>query len=149
MNQTSADFLFSYHLTSLLYQHCQFVEGSEPDGYPFDGSSSSVLASATDAASQQDRGGDGTGLGTVGVILIIALAMAVMGAAFALFLRRRQHTTTHLRESTKSSDGNLPDADGDNLGLPMPTRTFESVGNSHDEDEDIAEITAVDSGHLA
>ena len=75
--------------------------------------------------------------------------MVVLGGAFAAFLRHRHNSTTHFRESTKSSDGNLPDADGDNLGLPMPTRTFESVGNSRDEDEDVAQITAVDSGQMA
>ena len=125
------------------------MEGSEPDGYAFDGSSSAntpALASASDA--KQDRGGDGTGLGTAGVFIIIVLAMSVMGGAFALFLRRRrQHATSHVIETTKSSDGNLPDANGENLTLP--TRTFETVGSKHDDDDDEPQITAVDSGHLA
>lgn len=132
-------------------RHCQFIEGSEPDGYPFDGASSPALAFASDSTNG-DRGGDGTGLGTVGLVIIILAAVVVMGTAFALFLRRHnQHATTHVIDTTKSSDGNLADPDGDNL-VAMPTQTFESDKSNHTDDEeeiDAAQITTVDSGHLA
>lgn len=121
--------------------HCQFIEGSEIPDVFVDHSFTSVQ---TDVASQ--RGGDGTGLGAVGVVSIIVVALLVLGVALVYIFKgkRAQNTAPHVIDSSKSSDGELHDADGSNLPATVPTQTFESDGGRNDSD-----IHAVDSGHLA
>ena len=118
-----------------------------PEDFPFDASTSSALAATGDA--NKTGGGDGTGLGTPGLVVIVLLALAILGAGFTFIIRRRNQTSsTHTIETTKSTDGNLHDPDGENLAAPTaPTDTFDTeIGGDQD---DIEEIKPVDSGHLA
>lgn len=117
-------------------KHCQFVEGSEVTE-EF-GTAPTAMTSA-----KVDRGGDGTGLGTAGVVSIILVALFILGLALGFLYRRHaQHAATHVIDASKSSDGNIHDAEGSNM--VVPTDTFES-----DSGGDESKIHAVDSGHLA
>ena len=96
----------------------------------------------------KDLGGDGTGLGTAGLVVIVLVALAVLGLLLSFVFRRYRMATIHVRESNKSSDGNLPEADGStSLAVPSHTQTFES--DPDEKTEDLPQVQAVDSGHLA
>jgi predicted metalloprotease len=98
------------------------VDGSVPEGYPLENSNVNELESNESTASD-------TGMGTAGIILTVLTVLVMLGILGKVLMivlrRRRQHAETHVTEQTKSSDGNLHDADGENLDLPAP-QTFES-----------------------
>ena len=126
-------------------RHCQFIEGSEGPESSFVQQNNAPALTMTDVNNtEQQRGGDGTGMGTPGLVLIILLAISVLSAILVVAVRRqRQHAETHVIETTKSSDGHLPDADGSTLEV-APTKSF-SIDGEHDD----VGIQTVDSGHLA
>ncbi|CAB9524231.1 Divalent cation transporter [Seminavis robusta] len=103
-------------------QHCQFVEGSEPtEGYyPLDQNSNNIQSVANKTETKE--------LGAAGIavtVLCVVVALGMIGTALLVLQRRwRLHAETHTIEPTKSSDGQLQDADGANLAAP--TQSFES-----------------------
>ncbi|CAB9503275.1 Divalent cation transporter [Seminavis robusta] len=101
-------------------QHCEFVEGSQPtEGYyPLDKNSNLQLVARNET---KELGAAGIAITVLGVVV----ALGMIGTALLVLQRRwRLHAETHTIEPTKSSDGQLEDADGANLAVP--TQSFES-----------------------
>mmetsp|Transcript_2551 Transcript_2551/g.4369 ORF Transcript_2551/g.4369 Transcript_2551/m.4369 type:complete len:229 (-) Transcript_2551:146-832(-) len=100
--------------------HCQFVSGSKPDGWPFDGSSG-----PSNAFGYPDSGGGGGMSGAVTALVVLVVLGVVGGFAFYLYRKKKGSWTSTtkdlgsspelaldpdgevLQESMKYSDGNI------------------------------------------
>jgi hypothetical protein len=128
--------------------HCQFVEGAKPDGWPFDGSQQQNLPS-NQTSSQSGGGLQG---GVVAVIVIIVLGF-VGGVGYMIYRKKKGLTKTvekHnipsselvleadgsvLKESMRMSNGTASYGDHDNVDTVEPEGAMEDINFSGSTDD--------------
>ena len=124
--------------------YCQFIEGSEPVGFPYQNNPSYAIYSGN-----PEEGNDGLSIGVLGVVLIVAVTVSILGVIMAFVVRRRRlHASNHVVDSTKTTDGNLHDANGESLAN-IRAETFDTEVPAQSFDQDELQITKADSGQMA
>mmetsp|Transcript_31450 Transcript_31450/g.44640 ORF Transcript_31450/g.44640 Transcript_31450/m.44640 type:complete len:243 (-) Transcript_31450:39-767(-) len=91
--------------------HCQFVKGSKPNGWPFDGSGQQMSSSIGFPDLKQERSTD-EGLHAGIIVLIVLIVLGVVGAISYVAFKKQKSSVTLTKSASKIPEMSLePDGD--------------------------------------